>query len=150
MQRRLFDRALKKGEVYVVAMAAGRRISSPTWTPSEWQNLMVFDGEADMGGQLVMALSGGQAVEGGVHLLQVSQYFQLYEGTALRRRAGINFNDMEILDSILRGHCTAGYGSRQEGRVFDLSGVPSGGVSPYRTPSNASSWGFCYPRSYTT
>jgi long-chain acyl-CoA synthetase len=148
MQRRLFDWALKKGEVYVDAMAAGRRISQSDLAAFGLANMLVFDRLKRIMGmdRLVLALSGGGKLSKEVCTFFRCLNIQLNEGYGLTETSPvINFNDMEILDSDHKGPLYRRLRDRVMERVIDLMvELPAGGVSPYRNPLNALKLGFCY------
>ncbi|HOM29218.1 MAG TPA: long-chain fatty acid--CoA ligase [Deltaproteobacteria bacterium] len=147
-RKKVFEWALRKGEVYVEGMATGRRISQADLAAFGLANMLVFDPLKRLMGmdRLVLALSGGGKLSKEVCTFFRSLNIQLNEGYGLTETSPvINFNDVEILDGPKGGPLYRRLRDKVLETTVDLMvELPAKGVSPYRNPINALKLGLCY------
>jgi long-chain acyl-CoA synthetase len=146
--RKIFQWAIKKGEIYADAMANGKRVSQGNLLQFGLANQFIFDRLKKMMGmdRLVMALSGGGKLSREVCVFFRAMNIQLNEGYGLTETSPvINFNEPEILDAGNSGLFHRLFFDRVMEMTVDLLVAKQArGISPYRNPLSAAKLGICY------
>ncbi len=146
--RALFNWAMKKGEIYVDAMARGKRVSLLSLNMFGLANRFVFDKLKKMMGmdRLVMAASGGGKLSKEVCTFFRSMNIQLSEGYGLTETSPIiNFNQPEIIDDGNHGHLYHKYHDLIMDITTDIMVTKQAqGISPYANPLHSIMLGICY------
>ena len=146
--RALFNWAMKKGEIYVDAMAQGKRVSLLNLNMFGLANRFVFDKLKKMMGmdRLVMAASGGGKLSKEVCTFFRALNIQLSEGYGLTETSPIiNFNQPEIIDNGNHGRLYQKFHDRIMNMTTDIMVTKQAqGISPYANPIDSIKLGICY------
>ena len=148
MYRALFNWAMKKGEIYVDAMAKGKRVSLLNLNMFGLANRLVFDKLKKMMGmdRLVMAASGGGKLSKEVCTFFRAMNIQLSEGYGLTETSPIiNFNQPEIIDNGNHGRLYHVFHDRIMNMTTEIMVAKQAqGISPYANPIDSIKLGICY------
>ncbi len=146
--RALFNWAMKKGEIYVDAMAQGKRVSLLDLNMFGLANMLVFDRLKKMMGmdRLVMAASGGGKLSKEVCTFFRALNIQLSEGYGLTETSPIiNFNEPAIIDNGKHGPLYNIFHEKIMNMTTDIMVTKQAqGLSPYANPLRSIRLGLCY------
>jgi len=146
--RALFNWAVKQGEIYVDAMARGKRVSLLELNMFGLANMLVFDRLKKMMGmdRLVMAASGGGKLSKDVCTFFRALNIQLSEGYGLTETSpAINFNEPEIIDTEEHGPLYSIFYDWVMNMTTDMMVTKQAqGISPYANPISSIRLGLCY------
>ena len=146
--RTLFNWAMKKGKIYVDAMAQGKRVSLFNLNMFGLANMIVFEKLKKLMGmdRLVMAASGGGKLSKEVCTFFRALNIQLTEGYGLTETSPIiNFNEPAIIDTKKHGPFYHIFYDKIMDMTTDIMVTKQAqGISPYGNPISSIKLGLCY------